>query len=63
MVLCLGWIENPDRGNEPSPGSMLTALPGSHGTAVYQDYYGGHYRKKNGRACNDAMEIQTPKLR
>jgi hypothetical protein len=39
MVLCLGWNQNPDRDNRPSPGSMLnTALPGSPGIAIYQDY-------------------------
>jgi hypothetical protein len=36
------------------------ALLDSPGIAVYQDYYGGHYRKKNGHICNDAIEIQTP---
>jgi hypothetical protein len=36
MVLCLGWIQNPDRGNGPSPRGMLTALPGSPGIEVYQ---------------------------
>jgi hypothetical protein len=26
---------------------------------VYQDYCGGHYRKKSGHTCNDAVETQT----
>jgi hypothetical protein len=40
-----------------------TALPGSPGAVVCQDYNKSHYRKKNGRTCNDAIKIQTPKLR
>jgi hypothetical protein len=32
-------------------------LPGSPGIAVYQDHYGSHYRKKNGRPYNDVVEI------
>jgi hypothetical protein len=47
MVLCLGRIQNSDR----SSGSDLVrvpdvTLPGSPGIAIYQDHYGGHYRKK-----------------
>jgi hypothetical protein len=42
--------------------SMLnTALSGSTGATVYQDYYGGRYRKKNSCTCNDAMKIQAPR--
>jgi hypothetical protein len=33
------------------------ALSGSPGAMVYQDYYRGRYRKKNGRTCNDAMKM------
>jgi hypothetical protein len=36
------------------------ALSGSPGATVYEDYYGGLYRKKNSCICDDAMEIQTP---
>jgi hypothetical protein len=61
---CLRWIQNFDRGNGPNPRSMVnTALPGPPGTVVYQDYYGGHYRKEDGLTCNDAMETQTPRSR
>jgi hypothetical protein len=57
-LFCLRWIQNPDRGNGPDPRSMLnTALPGSPRAMVYQYYYGGHYRKKNGYTCNDALEM------
>jgi hypothetical protein len=43
-------------------GNMFnTILPGSLGIAVYQDHYGGHYRKENSHPCNSAVEIQTPK--
>jgi hypothetical protein len=31
--------------------------------AVYQDHYGGHYRKENSCTCNDAIEIQTSRSR
>jgi hypothetical protein len=35
MVLCLGRIQNPDRGNGPCPGRILNiTLPGSPGIAV-----------------------------
>jgi hypothetical protein len=45
----------------PCSGSMLNVtLPGSPCIVVYQDHYGGHYRKENGHTCNDAMEIETP---
>jgi hypothetical protein len=37
---------------------LNTTLLGPPGTAVYQDYYGGHYRKENSHPCNDAVEIQ-----
>jgi hypothetical protein len=49
MVLCLRWIQNPDR-------SMLnTALPS---IAVYQDYYGGHYKKtKNKKITAHVMML------
>jgi hypothetical protein len=39
------------------------ALSGSPVAVVYQDYYRGHYRKKNSHTCNDTMEIQTPRSR
>jgi hypothetical protein len=42
---------------------LNTTLSGYPGAMVYQDYYGDHYRKEKGHACNDAMEIQTPRLR
>jgi hypothetical protein len=42
---------------------FITALPVSPGAAVYQNYYKGHYKKKNSHTCNDAMKIQTPRLR
>jgi hypothetical protein len=64
MVFFFRGIQNPDRDNGPNPRSMVNiALPGSPGTVVYQDYYGGHYRKENGLTGNDAMEIQTPRSR
>jgi hypothetical protein len=34
-----------------------TTLPGSFGIAVYQDHYGGHYKKENCCPCNDAVKI------
>jgi hypothetical protein len=41
---CLPWV---DKGDGPCPGSMFNIiLPGSPGIAVYQDHYGGHYRRK-----------------
>jgi hypothetical protein len=36
------------------------ALPGA---VVYRNYYKGRYEKENGHTCNDAIKIQTPKLR
>jgi hypothetical protein len=58
VVLCLGWIQNPDRSSGSSLRFMSdVTLPGSPGIAVYQDHYGSHYRKKNGLPCNDAMEM------
>jgi hypothetical protein len=37
--ICFEQIQNPDRGNGPSPGSMLnTTLLGSPSTTAYQDY-------------------------
>jgi hypothetical protein len=33
-------------------------LPGPPGIVVYQDHYGGHYKKKNSPPCNDAIKIQ-----
>jgi hypothetical protein len=38
-------------------------LPGSPVIVVYPNHYGNYYRKKNSHACNDAMEIKTPKSR
>jgi hypothetical protein len=62
MVLSLGQIQNPHRGDGPCPGSMLNiTLPDSPGIAVYQDHYGGHNRKENSCTCNTAIEIQTPR--
>jgi hypothetical protein len=47
LVLCLGWIQDPDRGDGSCVGNMFdTTLPGSLGIAVYQDHYRGHYRKE-----------------
>jgi hypothetical protein len=58
VVLCLRWIQNSDRSDGFSSGSMFdVTLPGSPGIVVCQDHYGDHYRKKNGLPCNDAMEI------
>jgi hypothetical protein len=58
MVLCSGRIQNPDRSGGSSSGSVSdVTLPDSLGIAVYQDHYGGHYRKKNGHPYNDAVEI------
>jgi hypothetical protein len=62
MVLCSGWIQNPDRRRGFNPGSVSdVSLPGSNGIVVYQDHYGGHCRKKNSHSYNDAVEIQIPK--
>jgi hypothetical protein len=64
VVLCLGWIQNPNTSGGPNLGSVSdVTLPGSPGGAVYQDHYGGHNIKKNGLSCNDAMKIQPPKSR
>jgi hypothetical protein len=41
---------------------MLPCLVPS-GIVVHLDYYGGHYRKKNGCTYNDAIEIQTTRSR
>jgi hypothetical protein len=58
VVLCPGWIPNPDRSGGSSLGSVSdVTLPASPGIAVYQDHFGGHYRKKNGHPHNDAEEI------
>jgi hypothetical protein len=44
-----GRIQNHDRSSGSSPGSMSNAtLTDSLDIVVYQDHYGGHYRKKNG---------------
>jgi hypothetical protein len=52
------WIQNPDRGDGPCPGIMFNiTLPGSLSIAVYQDHYGGHYRKKTSHQYNDPVEI------
>jgi hypothetical protein len=40
-----------------------SALLGSLGIVVNQDHYGGHCTRENGCPCNDAVEIQTPKIR
>jgi hypothetical protein len=62
--LCLGEIQDPDRGNGSGLGDVFNiTLSGPPGIMVCQDYYGGHYRKKNSCPCNDAMEVQTPKSR
>jgi hypothetical protein len=42
---------------------LILTLPGPPGIVVYQDHYGGQYKKENGHSCNDAMTIQTPRLR
>jgi hypothetical protein len=48
MVLCLRWFQNPDRSHRPYPENMLNiTLPGSPGTEVFQDHYGGHYKNNN----------------
>jgi hypothetical protein len=40
-----------------SPESVSdVTLPGTPGTAVHHDHYGGHYGKKNG-CPNDVVEI------
>jgi hypothetical protein len=45
-VLCLGQIQIPNRGHGSSLGSMFDdTLPDSLGISVYQDHYGGYYRK------------------
>jgi hypothetical protein len=64
MVLCLGWVQNPDRSYGSCLGSMFdVTLPGSLGIIVYQDHDSGHYREKKSHPSNDAMKIQTPKSR
>jgi hypothetical protein len=56
MVLCLGQFQNPDRDNRPYPGNMLNiTMPGSPGIVVFQDHYGGHYRKKKKTATHVMM--------
>jgi hypothetical protein len=58
MVLCLGQIQNPDKGIRASSGNMLNiTLPGFSAIVVYQDHYGGQYSKENSLPCNDAMKI------
>jgi hypothetical protein len=53
VAFCLGWIQNPDNSGGSSLGSMSEAtLHGSPGFVVYQDSYGGHYRKKIGFPYN-----------
>jgi hypothetical protein len=47
-------------GNGPNPRSMPCLVACA---AVYQDYYGEHYKKQNGRTCNNATETQTPRSR
>jgi hypothetical protein len=50
MILCLGQFQNPDRENRPHPRHMLNITPpGSPSIVVFQDYYGGHYRKKQNK--------------
>jgi hypothetical protein len=34
-----------------------TTLPGSLGIAIYQNHYGGHYRKENILPYNNPVEI------
>jgi hypothetical protein len=60
----LPWADSkPSKGQWPCPGSMFNiALPGSPGIAVYQNHYGGHYRKENSHTFNDVW-IQTTRSR
>jgi hypothetical protein len=62
-VVSLPLVDSRHRwGDGSCLGNMFdTTLPGSLGIVVYQDHYGGNYRKENRRPCNDAVEIQTPK--
>jgi hypothetical protein len=55
----LPWaVQNPDRSGGSNLGRVSdVTLLGSLGIAVYQDHYGGHYRKKNGCPYNVAVEI------
>jgi hypothetical protein len=58
VVLYLGCIQNTDRSGGSNLGNVSDVkLPGSPGIVIYQDHYGGYYRKKNGLPCNDAIEI------
>jgi hypothetical protein len=38
-------------------------LPGPPGITIYQEYYGGCYKKQSGHTCNGAMKMQTPRSR
>jgi hypothetical protein len=59
----LPWADSrPWWGDGSCVGNMFdTILSCSLGIAVYQDHYGGHYRKENSHPCNDAVKKQTPK--
>jgi hypothetical protein len=47
MVLCLGWTQDPNRGNGSYLGSMFNiTLPGSLSIVISQDHYGDHYPKE-----------------
>jgi hypothetical protein len=52
MVLCQGRFKNLIGGL-----GLVLGVYSSSGIAIYQNHYGGHYRKKNGFPYNDAMEI------
>jgi hypothetical protein len=55
-------VQDSDKGDGSCLGNMFDfTLPDSLGIVVYQDHYGGHYRKENSYPCNDAVEVQTPK--
>jgi hypothetical protein len=58
LVLNPRWVQDFNRGNFPCLRSLPgITLPDPPGTAVLQDHYGSHYRKKDICSCNDAVEI------